>query len=202
MNKLIDLNDIDTNIRHLTNEHPEARPFLCEGSPIGSEVFLVGINPGTDTSFWPCWRPPYGCHKDEWLQDYRRNHSRYKPTRARIERLFESLAPVRCLETNVFCRYSPEEKSLCAEERDTSVFDYLFEVLRPRVMFIHGMSGISHMEQVFKTALPLGQFTTVIHNGCEVDVITGSHLSRGWSFARVDALGCEIREKCMSRKRC
>lgn len=161
----------------------------------------MGINPGTDTPFWPYWRLPHGCHKDEWIQDYLRRHSRFKPTRARIERLLQSIAPVKSLEANVFCQYSPEESSLRAEARDTRVFDYLFEVLRPRVMFIHGASGIAHMEQVFKTALPQGQFRTVTHNGCEVDVITGPHLSRGWSYERVDALGQEIREQCINRRR-
>lgn len=198
---MIRLDDIDTTIRRLTGEHPEARPFLCEGSPIGSEVLLVGINPGTDTPFWPYWRLPYGCHKEEWIQDYLKRHPRFKSTRARVERLFQSIAPVRCLETNVFCQYSPDESSLRAEARDTRVFDYLFKVLSPRVMFIHGASGIVHMEQVFKKSLPPGQFVTVTHNGREVDVITGPHLSRGWSYERVDALGRQIREQCVSQRR-
>jgi hypothetical protein len=41
----------------------------------------------------------------------------------------------------------------------------------------------------------------VTHNGREVDVITGPHLSRGWSYERVDALGRQIREQCISRRR-
>ena len=106
-----------------------------------------------------------------------------------------------CLETNVFCQYSPDESSLRAEARDTRVFDYLFEVLSPRVMFIHGASGIVHMEQVFKKALPPGQFETVTHNGREIDVITGPHLSRGWSYEHVDALGRQIREQCVNQRR-
>jgi hypothetical protein len=200
MKKTVTIHDIDAIIRHLSGEHPEARPFLCDGSPIGSEVFLVGVNPGTDTPFWPYWRLPYGCHKNEWLDDYLRRHLRFKPTRARIEILFQAISPIKCLETNVFFQYSPDESSLRTEAHDTRVFDYLLTVLSPKVLFIHGASGIKHMEQVLKTSLPQGQFTTVTHNGREIDVITGRHLSRGWSYERVDALGEEIRERCVNRR--
>jgi len=201
MKKTITIHNIDATIRQLTGGHLESRPFLCEGSPIGSEVFLVGINPGTDTPFWPYWRIPHGCHKNEWIEDYLRRHSRFKPTRARIEILFKAILPIKCLETNVFSQYSPNERSLHEAARDTRVFEYLLTVLVPTVMFIHGASGIEHMEQVLKTSLPLGQFTTVTQNGREIDVITGHHLSRGWSYERVDALGREIQERCIRRRR-
>lgn len=200
MKKTITIHDIDAAIRQRTGGHPESRPFLCDGSPIGSEVFLVGINPGTDTPFWPYWRLPNGCHKNEWIEDYRRRHSRFKPTRARIERLFDAIYPIKCLETNVFSQYSPDENSLGTVERDTSVFDYLLAVIGPMVMFIHGASAINHMEQVLDTSLPQGDFKTVTHNDREMDVITGPHLSRGWSYERVDALGIKIRERCIRRQ--
>ena len=201
MNKTITIEDIDTAIRDLTREHrDDARPFLCDGSPIGAEVFLVGINPGTDTPFWPYWGLPGGCHKNEWIDEYLRRHSRFKPTRQRIEMLFKAISPIKCLETNVFFEYSPDEKSLRRAARDTKLFEYLLATICPTVMFIHGASGIKHMEQVLKTSLPTGQFITVNYNGREMDVITGRHLSRGWSYERVDSLGKQIRERCIRRR--
>jgi len=201
MNKTITIEDIDSTIRNLTGEHAEARPFLCDGSPIGSEVFLVGINPGTDTPFWPHWRLPGGCHKNGWIDEYLRRHSRFKPTRQRIEILFKTISPIKCLETNVFFEYSPDEKSLRSAARDTRVFEYLLAAICPTVMFIHGKSGIQHMEQVLNKSLPQGQFTTVTHNGRDIDVITGRHLSRGWSYEMVKTLGTEIKEQCSRRRK-
>ena len=91
---MVTLSEIVNAIRELTGKHPEERPFLCEGSPIGCDIFLVGINPGTDTPFWDYLDTHYGCHKQDWIQDYLRRHGgKLLPTRARIERLFCATAP-------------------------------------------------------------------------------------------------------------
>ena len=191
--------EIDATIRRLTGEDPECRPFLCDGSPVGSEVFLVGINPGTDTPFWPHWQVPKGCDKKEWLEDYKRRHLRLKPTRKRIEILMEAISPIKCLETNVFAKCSPDEQSLSEDGRDTAVFDYLLVNIHPKVIFIHGRSGIRHAEQLLKANLPKEQFTPVLYEGHKMEVIVASHLSRGWSYARVRELGERIKEKCAGR---
>lgn len=193
------LTELDHEIRRLTREHPEARPFLCEGSPIGCDIFLVGINPGTDTPFWPYWRLPYGCHKQEWLKDYLQRHGRFLQTRARIERLFEATVPVRCLETNMFFRYSPDESSLPDEDRDTSVFDYLLAAISPKVMFIHGDSAIEHMEGLTGKRVRRDEWTRARVAGVELDVMAGYHLRYRWSYERVDRLGIQLRERCQGR---
>ena len=64
------IKEIDREIRRLTGEGDLSRPFLCHGSPIGCDVAEVGINPGTDTPFWPYWNSKTGCDKDSWLADY------------------------------------------------------------------------------------------------------------------------------------
>ncbi|MBL7224349.1 MAG: hypothetical protein ISS72_10885 [Candidatus Brocadiae bacterium] len=196
------LTEFDKRIRELTGEHVEARPFLCEGSPFGCEVFLVGINPGTSTPFWPYWRLPYGCHKQEWLRDYMSRRGR-KPTRIRIERIISAAAPVRCLDTNAFFRYSPNEASLRPEDRDTRVFDYLLEVLTPKVVFAHGASAIEYFERLAGSALPYDQFTSVSVRGMRIDVITGQHLGRarrGWTYERFEELGRALRQRCQGTR--
>src|SRR4051794_23235654 len=97
---------IDTEIRRLTGANPLSRPFLCDGSPVGCKVAEVGINPGTDTPFWPYWSVEGGCDKRGWLDDYMRRHGRLKSTRDRLEVLCRALAPVRCLELNLYHHYS------------------------------------------------------------------------------------------------
>jgi hypothetical protein len=62
--------EIDREIRQLTSENALSRPFLCTGSPIGCDVAKVGINPATDTPFWPNWNVRLGCDKQGWLHDY------------------------------------------------------------------------------------------------------------------------------------
>ena len=206
---MITIEELDDTIRRLTGEHPEARPFLCDGSPIGSEVFLVGINPGTDTPFWPYWRLPSGCHKDEWIKEYLKRHGHFKTTRARIERLFDSIQPVKCLETNIFCRYSPNAASLPKDVQDTRLFDYLCKALSPAVIFIYGDPGIRHIEQIVKRSLQKNQFTTAMLNGAQIDIIAGPHLRcsaftdplRGWTNERIDAVGREIKRRCSVRQR-
>ena len=102
METLQELERFDEKLRVLTSAAPDARPFLCEGLPFDCKVFLVGINPGKSSGFWQRWNPATGCDKRGWLSDYLAVHKRYSPTRKRIERLFAALAPIRCLETNIY----------------------------------------------------------------------------------------------------
>jgi len=202
---VIELSEFDRTIRELTGEHPEARPFLCEGSPFGCDVFLVGLNPVTPTPFWPYWRLPYGCHKKEWLGDYRdylvRSGDRGSPTRERIESIFKGVAPVRCLETNVFPYRSPNQGSLTINQRDPRVLDYLLRVLAPKVVFAHGGCAVTHFERLTGRPLPHDEFTSVTLSGIRMEIITGQHLRRvpeGWTYERFEQLGRQLRERCES----
>jgi len=138
-----DLVEFDRRLRAIAPEGQVPRPFLCRGSPLGCDVFLVGINPGTDTPLWHHWSLEKGCDKDGWLADYLGRHGRLKPTRARIERICESAGRDRVLETNVFHVPSARERQLPKADRRTGVFDFLLETLRPRVMFVHGRSAVA-----------------------------------------------------------
>ena len=196
----------DKRIKELTGEHELARPFLCEGLPFGCEVFLVGINPGTDTAFWKHWNTESGCNKRGWLADYLVKHGVYGPTRKRIEILFSDLKPVRCLETNIFPYPSKRESSLAPTHRDTRVFDFLLEAARPRVVFVHGKSAIEHLAKLtgsqltplVKSELPRGQFLSVECRGVTFDVIAGDHLVYQWSDAQVHALANAIKHRLRS----
>jgi hypothetical protein len=194
----MDLQRFDQKLRELTEEAPLARPFLCEGLPSGCKVFLVGINPGKSSGFWPHWNAVTGCNKRGWLDHYLAEHGRYSPTRARIERLFKALAPLPCLETNIFQFPSRRESDLAASERDTRVFDFLLESVRPRVVFVHGRSAVKHLAQLTHTNLPHGQFTTVTYREVAFDAIAGHHLSYRWSYAKVDELGQVLTERYRS----
>ena len=196
MNPPEDIEAFDKRLRSLTGEAPEARPFLCDGVPFGCKVFLVGINPGKSSAFWPHWSTQGGCDKQGWLTDYLSTHGRFSPTRARIERLFAAIAPIRCLETNVYPIPSPREVNLAKSDRDSRVFDYLLESLRPAVLFVHGNTAVKYMARLLDEDLPLGEFVQVSHRGRSFDVIAGYHLSYQWSYAKVESLGRELADRC------
>ena len=180
MNTLLDPQTFDQKLRELTGEAPLVRPFLCEGSPFECEIFLVGINPGKSSGFWPHWNALRGCDKRGWLQDYLAEHGRYSPTRERIERLFKALGPLRCLETNIYTFPSRRESDLDAAHRDTRVFDFLLKTIRPRLLFVHGNSAVQHLARLTKSDLSRGQFTAVSYCGVAFDVFAGHHLSYQW----------------------
>jgi hypothetical protein len=197
--KLPELGAFDRKLRAASAS--AGRPFLCEGSPFGCEIFLVGINPGTDTPFWPFWSVANGCDKPSWLKTYLDRHGRLGPTRERIERLFKAARPTRVLETNIFHRASKREAALPRTHQTTTVFDFLLKTLHPRVMFVHGGSAIKHLERLTNCSLPLSEFTTVQYQGYKFDVIAGHHLAYQWSYLAVNQLGYALKERCATSRR-
>jgi hypothetical protein len=157
--------EIDRQIRQLTSENSLSRPFLCTGSPLGCDVAEVGINPATDTPFWPYWSISSGFDKQRWLSDYRQRHGRLKPTRDRIEVFAKSLAPLRLLELNLYHHFSPSFKDLSREHRDTALFDYLMKIAKPRVLIVHGDKPSTHLEDLLGVVLPKSKFTSAIYQG-------------------------------------
>ncbi len=162
--------EIDREIRQLTSENALSRPFLCTGSPIGCDVAEVGINPATDTPFWPHWNVRSGCDKQGWFRDYRQRHGRLKPTRDRIEVLARSLAPLQLLELNLYHHFSPSLKDLAREHRDTALFDYLMKIAKPHVLLVHGNKPSTHLEDLLGVVLPKGKFTSAIYQGETLEV--------------------------------
>lgn len=47
------------------------RPFICAGSPLDSNVFIVGFNATTEVDFWQYWDAEKGYDKHRWEQAYR-----------------------------------------------------------------------------------------------------------------------------------
>ena len=174
-------------------------PFVCEGSPLGCSVFLVGLNPRSDTPFWPHWRLPYGFDKSAWLEAYHRREGRLSRTRHQLERLVETLAPIRCLETNVFAASSPRLADLSREARTTGVFDFLLEAIRPRLVLVHGRAARRHVERrAGGVALALNEFRTVDLGNGSIDVLASRHLSYQLSAEDCRRLGERIRNRVAS----
>lgn len=180
---------IDVEIRRLTAECPISRPFLCDGSPMGCEVALVGINPATDTPFWPHWSPHTGFDRPAWIQAYRSRHvGRHTPTRDRIEILVEAIKPLRLLELNLFQYPSRSERELERARRDTNLFEFLLQATSPRLLIAHGLSTKLHLEKLFNCKLPYDQLTPCSFNGARIYVLQApkhlAYVPGGESYVR------------------
>lgn len=181
-------------------------PFTCHGSPFDCPVFLVGLNPATDTPFRPFWDPSYGFDKYGWLDECRRRSSDgdLPTTRQKLEWIGEGAEEysVRCLETNVYTPATRRYRDLTAEGRSTDVFDFLLNELQPGVIFVHGNDAIDCIGSLTGTALELqrslqasSEFVRVQLFYGDVDVLPSPHLSRKWSKDACRGLGRRLAER-------
>lgn len=190
-----DLLSLDRHLRRMLQDKP-TRPFLCSGSPYGCDVAIVGINPGTGTSFWEHWSVVSGFDKESWLHAYGQDpRNTRNQTRPRIEILVKALAPVRVVELNLYPYATKREAELEKVQRDASVFTYLLGELMPRFLFVFGKTPAMALAQHFRVpAFDRGKLTSVQLQGQQVHVLADTHLSRGWSYARVRQLASIIRD--------
>jgi len=136
-----------------------ARPFVCEGSPLTCIAFIVGFNAATELrfDFWKHWRDGYGFDKATWFAEYlaeraarplKPGRTRRLPvstTRKRLNIVVDAAAPVRCLETNIHSVASASAAELAVSDRGTAVFDFLLARVRPRVILAHGDEAVAHL---------------------------------------------------------
>lgn len=209
-----DLQQFETALRAMSADHPSARPFVCNGSPISCAVFLVGANAATDMRepFWPYWSTEQGFDKARWFEAYKRDRAEkpLKPgksrrnavsnTRKRLDWIAEEAAPFQCLETNVFSVPSEELRDLPGDKRGTEVFDFLLRAIRPEVLVVHGQDAEKHAEEHLGIELTPGEWTAAVAHGRSVAVIAVPHFSRGWSEDRARELGREIRRVCHGKR--
>lgn len=161
---------IDREITRYFVEGEPSRPFLCDGVPVGCEVAIVGINPATDTPFWPYWNSESGFDKQAWLDDYKTRHGRLKPTRDRLEIFCAALSPARCVELNLYIHASQNEASLAKNHRRSEFFEFMLAKIEPRVLVVHGNTPIRHLSRLLEVTLEKGRFTTVNWSGHAVEV--------------------------------
>lgn len=167
----------------------DMRPFVCDGSPLDCQVFLVGHNPATDMSadFWDFWTPQ-GFDQAGWFDEYKRERAarplrpgqtqrnKVSPTRRMINKVVEG-AGIPILETNVYAHPSKDKKSL--DIFDSRPFEFLVETIQPKVIVAHGDDAQLAMKKIKTSA----------------KVIPVKHFSRGWSYERAYAFGQEIRDR-------
>jgi hypothetical protein len=155
--------------------------------------------------FWEFWSTKYGMDKERFLETYRKERAekplrpgkKYRQamsaTRMRIEWIVQAAKPVRCLETNLYVKATPEAKDLGRDDMDSSIFEFLLEEIKPRVVLSHGVNARRRLEELSCCPIEEGKFVPVNLNGVETQVVAVSHLSRGWSKERAKGLGEQLR---------
>lgn len=160
------------------------RPFVCHGLPQTCDVFIVGINATTGTDFWSFWNDKSGFDYKNWEKAYlterqKRGKNGISPTRAMINWIGQSLPGVPILETNVYAKPTPSASDLIQADRDTSVFAYLLQAIRPKAILCHGQETAMVVQPLVKQA------------ELRCSVLETKHL-RFWSKERARNLAAQI----------
>lgn len=122
------------------------RPFVCHGSPLDCEVFVVGYNPATamDGDWWRYWRSGKGFDREAWWSDYlAQRGGKPSKTRKRSDAILGALEGVRCLEANIDAR--PSKRKSQYPKPVTAPFDFVLSACRPKVIIAHGVDAVRHL---------------------------------------------------------
>ena len=180
-------------LMELTGRSTSLRPFVCEGNPLSCEVFIVGTNPATQTrsDFWDFWRNSYGFDKQAWFSSYLKDRQALAArnpakrvrsisnTRQRLEWLIEEAAPLACLETNLFVKATASERDLLLVDRQTAIFEFLLNTIRPRLIIAHGKQAQEGVRLI----------------NPQTRVVEVPHFSRGWSQEKTRAFGRSLKQQ-------
>lgn len=125
---------------------PYARPFVCKGSPYDFSAFIVGINAATRLEpFSEYWSHSSGFDWDKFKADYQ-SLGKKEGNRRPIEAISRGLGGA--LETNVCARPSRKPGELTEDDWKNSLLPFLFDELRPKVVFVHATRPIQYMQKV------------------------------------------------------
>jgi hypothetical protein len=191
---MTDIESFKADLIDRTTKPTNLRPFVCEGSPLECQAFIVGFNPATEMSgnFWDFWRAGYGFDKARWLAEYVEERKRrplrpgktrrptMSPTRRVIEWVVDGASPVHVLETNLHAVATAMARELGEDQQDTNSLEFLIEKINPQVIVAHGKEAMAYIH---------GRYP-------DIRVIPVDHFSRGWSQVSARALGQQIRDAC------
>lgn len=192
------ITDFENQLTKIIGKPTDLRPFVCDGSPLECDVFIVGINPATAMSedFWQFWRPGYGFDKAAWFKTYKEDRkarplkegktrrNKVSNTRRVIEWILEEASPVRCLETNIYSAPTEAAGDLESLKQVTAALDFLLERINPQIIVAHGKDAVSYIQRKHLAAR----------------VIEVRHFARGWKEADARAIGRQIKSEVHCRQ--
>ena len=134
------IRQFDSELRKVSNN--DERPFICDGSPLQCNVFIVGLNPVSKTPFWNYWHPEKGFNRNEWFEAYlKERKGKPTPTRKKLQYFheeFRNSEKIRLLETNIYSNSSKRAGGLKEEDMSSQTFNFLLKVIKPKAIIAHG----------------------------------------------------------------
>jgi len=129
--------------RFVDLDDPLSRPFVCNGSPLDCQIFIVGFNPARHLkkSFLNYWNDNTGFNKDQWLVDFYQQHNNAR-TRNVIERIANSALQKVTLDTNIYWYPTSKARDLKEENKMTGGIKFLMRQIKPKVVFVHNNKAI------------------------------------------------------------
>jgi hypothetical protein len=188
------LEEFEKQLAELLGRPTDLSPFVCDGSPLECQIFLVGFNPAAemDTDFWAFWQPGRGYDKAAWYSRYKTDRAArplkrgkglaVTPTRRNIDAFLEGAGSVRVLETNIYSGPSTDMRNLDVGGRESAPFHFLLEAIRPKVVVTHGREANDLMSRLYFGGR----------------VMPFQHFSRGVSRDAARALGEQAARACLA----
>ena len=185
------------------------RPFVCEGSPYECQIFLVGINPafsGFKGSFWQFWDNDSGFNLTAWLNSFKllrraEGKSELTRTRAMIEHLRKELKgrQISLLDLNLYLKPTPRANFLTADDKNTEVFWFIVNEIKPRLIYLHGNQPRVFFEKKFGIKIEINTF--MYHDA--FNLFATNHLSYQISRERISEVALKLAEhlKCATKRR-
>ena len=201
------LSEFSTTLRSLLADRPLSRPFICNGSPLDCQVMLVGFNAATpmQAGFLDFWSDQNEFDFNAWQQAYvaerqAKGKTAYSATRRNLNRLqtavtASSVSGSAVLETNIFDHPSANKKLLLKTQQDTQIFDFLLHSVQPKIVISHGKDANQYLATRYQQQVNQDHWVELTHQGQTFCWYATSHLSRGWSYEKLDALGQQIARK-------
>ena len=184
------------------------RPFVCDGNPLECNIFIVGINPATkmEINFEDFWNDD-GFDKQKWIEAYKNERANaplkvgkkkrllVSPTRRNIDHIIKHITSGKVLETNLYIKQTNEEHELKKKDKKTDIFELLINEIKPKIVILHGKSVREFFIEKYDKKIIEDDFAKIKINDTSTLVYTTKHLSRGWSFEKLEELAKKINEK-------
>lgn len=205
-----DLQAFESSLRNVIGDLPDARPFVCSGSPFECEFAVVGFNPATGLTdgFWRFWDDSFGFRREDWFRAYmeeRRAYARKEgkrepkgptKTRTRIELLERAASPRKLLMTNLYAVPSESEKSLPRAYQTPRVLEFLLSTLPIKSILVFGNRAKDHLSEIASQRFEDWQPTQVKLLGSAISIVTTPHFRlndkhgrKGWTNEHAEYWG-------------
>ncbi len=181
----MDHQSFEAQLEQLIGRPTNLRPFVCDGSPLKCEVFIVGFNATTEVDFWSFWDSQTGFDKRNWEAAYRNERIRKgkrenSPTRSMIGWILDDLPGVSVLETNIYAKATPAMTDLPQKERNIAPFRFLLQTIQPKLVLAHGDKTIAAIQPLIEKS------------GLSTKLLPTKHF-RFWSKQRAQELANTIK---------